>query len=75
MYYINTIPGKAAAEKGYARYPDDFPHLMPGQEFAAWRSGADWEIETTLQAREIIVHMDALEKNEQNMEGTYEAKI
>lgn len=37
------------SRKGHACYPEDFPHLRPGQDFVAWRSGEDWEIETTLE--------------------------
>lgn len=48
MYRINTIPGKAAASEGHASFPEDFPHLRPGEDFSAWRVGEDWEIETTL---------------------------
>ena len=48
MYRINSIPGAAAREKGYASFPEDFPHLRPGEDFTAWRAGEDWEIETTL---------------------------
>lgn len=53
MYRINTIPGKAAKEKGHATYPDDFPHLLPGEDFTAWKVGDDWEIETTLNGDEL----------------------
>lgn len=48
MYRINSIPGAAAREKGYASFPEDFPHLRAGEDFTAWRAGEDWEIETTL---------------------------
>lgn len=48
MFKINTIPGQAAREKGYAHYPEDFPHLTHDADFAAWRSGDDWEIETRI---------------------------
>ena len=48
MYRINTIPGKAAAIKGHASCPEDFPNLRPGEDFSARKVGADWEIETTL---------------------------
>lgn len=48
MFRLNSIPGAAAREKGYASYPDDFPHLGPGEDFKAWKSGDDWEIETIL---------------------------
>lgn len=75
MYYINIIPGKAAAERGYARDPKDFPHLKPGQKFVAWRVGDDWEIESTLPREELIARIKALEKDEKNMEGTYAMKI
>ena len=44
MFKINTIPGQAAREKGYARYPEDFPHLTHDADLAAWKSGDDWEI-------------------------------
>lgn len=50
MYRINTIPGEVAKTKGHVSYPEDFPHLQPGEEFTAWRSGEDWEIETILNA-------------------------
>jgi len=48
VIYINTIPAQAAQKKGYACYPEDFPHLASGEHFKAWKSGDDWEIETTL---------------------------
>lgn len=48
MYRINTIPGKAAAVKGHASFPEDFPSLRPGEDFSARKVGEDWEIETTL---------------------------
>lgn len=48
MYRINSIPGAAAREKGYASFPENFPHLRGGEDFTAWRAGEDWEIETTL---------------------------
>lgn len=51
MFYINTIPAQAAQQKGYARYPDDFPHLAAGEQFRAWKSGDDWEIETILKGK------------------------
>lgn len=48
MYRINTIPGKAAAIKGHASFPEDFPNLRPGENFSARKVGEGWEIETTL---------------------------
>ena len=54
MFKINTIPGQAAQEKGYARYPEDFPHLTHGADFAAWSSGDDWEIETILDGQALV---------------------
>lgn len=48
MFRINSIPGEAAKKKGHASYPEDFPHLRPGEDFTAWKAGEDWEIETTL---------------------------
>ena len=49
MFRINTAAGEAMSRKGHPCYPEDFPHLPPGQDFVAWRSGEDWEIETTLE--------------------------
>ena len=57
MFHINTVPGQAAKQKGFARYPEDFPHLAPGEDFSAWRSGDDWEIETTLVDKELIAQI------------------
>lgn len=58
MYHINTAPAQAALKKGYARYPEDFPHLAPGTQFAAWKSGEDWEIETTLDGEFLVRAFD-----------------
>lgn len=62
MYNINTIPGKAAKVKGHASYPEDFPHLQPGQDFVAWKVGEDWEIETTLDGEALRQRLKTLEK-------------
>lgn len=53
MIYINTIPAQAAQKKGYACYPEDFPYLASGEHFKAWKSGDDWEIETTLNGKSL----------------------
>jgi len=53
VIYINTIPAQAAQKKGYACYPEDFPHLASGEHFKAWKSGDDWEIETTLNGKSL----------------------
>ena len=53
MIYINTIPAQAAQKKGYACYPEDFPHLASGEHFKAWKSGDDWEVETTLNGKSL----------------------
>lgn len=67
MYHINTIPGQAAKENGFTRYPEDFPHLAFGNRFAAWKSGEDWEIETTLDGEAFVRafnnYMNALKKS------------
>ena len=63
MFLINTAPAQAAREKGFARYPDDYPHLAPGEEFAAWQSGNDWEIETTLNGHALACHLERLTEN------------
>lgn len=74
MFYINTIPGQAAAKKGFARYPEDFPHLTDGKEFTAWRSGDDWEIETILEGREFLAQMQNLSKFCKNAIRMWEIK-
>lgn len=48
IYRINTVPQEAERQKGFATFPEDFPHLKVGEDFMAWKSGNDWEIETTL---------------------------
>ena len=64
MYHINTIPGQAAKEKGHASYPEDFPHLRPGEDFAAWRVGEDLEIETTLSWEALSERLQILKHTE-----------
>ena len=64
MYRINTIPGEAAKTKGHASYPEDFPHLRPGESFTAWKAGEDWEIETTLGGKTLEVRLRAFAKQE-----------
>ena len=64
MFKINTIPGQAAREKGYARYPEDFPHLRPGESFTAWKAGEDWEIETTLDGAALRERLEEFERRE-----------
>ena len=60
VYYINTIPGEAMARKGHADFPEDFPHLRPGENFTAWRVGYDWEVETTLSGESLLARLKAL---------------
>ena len=64
VYHINTIPGEAAARKGHADYPEDFPHLRPGENFTAWQVGQQWEIETTLNGDELLERLKALKKQD-----------
>jgi len=68
MYVINEIPGAAARKKGHATYPDDFPHLskLPGQDFTAWRIGADWHIETTLNGDALLEKLKTLSNMDEN---------
>lgn len=47
MFIINQKPGEAAKEKGFARFPEDYARLQPGQVATAWKDGDDWQIETT----------------------------
>lgn len=62
MYRINTIPGEAAKAKGHASYPEDFPHLRPGEDFTAWRVGEDLEVETTLGGEALLERLKEFEK-------------
>lgn len=62
VYHINTVAGEAAVRKGHASYPEDFPHLRPGEDFVAWRVGGDWEIETTLDGAVLFERLEALHK-------------
>ena len=64
MYHINTIPGEAAKTKGHASYPEDFPHLRPGESFTAWKAGEDWEIETTLDGAALRERLEECERME-----------
>lgn len=72
MYRINTIPGEAAKAKGHASYPEDFPHLSPGEDFAAWRTGEHWEIETTLNGAALEERMRTFTKQEERLTGEEE---
>ena len=74
MFKINTIPGQAAREKGYARYPEDFPHLTHGADFAAWRSGDDWEIETILDGQALVDRWNSFCKFYENGIRVWEVK-
>ena len=64
VYHINTIPGEAAARNGHAAYPEDFPHLRPGENFTAWRTGWQWEIETTLKGEALLDRLKVLRKQD-----------
>lgn len=64
MYHINTIPGEAVKLKGYASYPEDFPHLRPGEDFTSWKAGEDWEIETTLDGETLHQRLKKLERRD-----------
>lgn len=74
MFKINTIPGRAAKEKGYAHYPEDFPHLTHGADFAAWRSGDDWEIETILVGQALVDRCNSFFKSCENGIRIWEVK-
>lgn len=64
MFRINTVPGEAAKKKGYSSYPEDFPHLSPGQDFAAWRTEEGFEIETTLGGKALEARLKAFQEQE-----------
>lgn len=54
MFIINKKPAEAAKEKGYAKCPEDFVKLQPGQEAVAWKDGEDWQIETRTNDTDVI---------------------
>lgn len=62
MYWINTKPGKAMAKKGHAHFPEDFARLRPGETFTAWRVRRGWEVETTLEGKELIDRLKEIEE-------------
>lgn len=64
VYHINTAPGEAMAQKGHASYPEDFPHLKPGETFTAWRVEDGWEVETTLGSTALMERLEALRRQE-----------
>lgn len=74
MYWINTIPGKAMAKKGHANFPEDFARLRPGETFTAWRVRRGWEVETTLEGKELSDRLKEIEErisNERSQELQY----
>lgn len=54
MYYINSSAQKAFENKGFAKFPEDFQRLKPGEVFTMWKNGNDYEIETILEDASII---------------------
>lgn len=64
VFHINTAPGEAMAQKGHASYPEDFPHLKPGETFTAWRVEDGWEVETTLDSAALLERLEALRGQE-----------
>ena len=69
IFKINEHPGRMARENGAARYPDDFPHLEEGKDFAAWNTGGEWNIETILPPKEIRKKMEQLLQEESSEMG------
>ena len=51
---LNEKPGKAAAEKGNARLPEDFERLRQGENFILWHEGDTIKIETTLSSEDLF---------------------
>jgi hypothetical protein len=64
IFHINTAPGEAMAQKGHASYPEDFPHLKPGETFTAWRVEDGWEVETTLDGAALMERLEAFRRQE-----------
>lgn len=63
MVYINKYVHEASEKRGYAVFPDDFPHLRDtGKDFVAWREGADWHVETTVTGDVLQERMSGLNK-------------
>ena len=69
VFHINTAPGEAMAQKGHASYPEDFPHLKPGETFTAWRVEDGWEVETTLDSAALLERLQALKEQEAEHDG------
>lgn len=69
IFKINEHPGRMARENGAARYPDDFPHLEEGQDFAEWNTGGEWNIETILPPKEVREKMEQLLQEESSEMG------
>ncbi len=57
MYIFNEKAEKAVKEKGFARFPEDFERLRPGQSFTFWKDGDNVKIETVLPASELKTAM------------------
>lgn len=69
IFHINTAPGEAVAQKGHASYPEDFPHLKPGETFTAWRVEDGWEIETTLDSTALMERLERFYMEEAEHDG------
>lgn len=62
-YIINEFAGRFKMARGYARYPEDFPHLKDtGKDFFAWKEAGSgsWHIETTLSGEALLNELRAL---------------
>lgn len=68
MYRINSTPREVAQAKGQTSYPEDFPHLRPGEDFTAWRTGEDWEIETTLSGTALEERLQVFKREVEKIE-------
>lgn len=56
MYYVNEhLNGKTTA-----RYPEDFPALVNGKRFAAWKVGDDWHVQSIMGGDELYRMMKML---------------
>lgn len=56
------------AKKGHANFPEDFARLRPGETFTAWRIRRGWEVETTLEGKELIDWLKEIKERSQELQ-------
>lgn len=54
-------------KKDHANFLEDFARLRPGETFTAWRIGRGWEVETTLEGKELIDWLKEIKERSQEL--------